>query len=1034
MPEPVFRGLPDLLVRLAVAPTSAADPPAASPSSTSAADNHAQLRRLLADPVLRESIEVSSGSLTHTLERLERGEAIDDRSWERALKSATRYLLRMAQRPTPFGLQAGVAAAAPGEGARFRLGEAHRKFVWPDAEWAARVADARLTDPRTRGTVRVMANGLVVERGARLVLPSTRIPGEGGTELGTGEITIARSKLTDHLLRTARTPISIDELVDGAARRFPQAPAGALDRAVDTLVAEGFLLCDGRPRQHDTGDDVCVLAPELAACLRAYADAPLGTGRQAWRAAVRAMDAVAPQGTRRPLHVVLAMDAEVSLPDDVVAEAERAATALWRMSPQSRGPLHLTQYHKEFLERYGVERLVPVHELLDPVVGLGAPSGYLLPPSARPPVEVRSARERDDLLGDLVERALHAGQDEIVLTEETVAALSFDDAQSRPPSLDLFGQLHAVDCDALADGDFTLVLGPACGSHGVGAISGRFWEVTGSRPIVRPVVGSRAGREAPVAAQLVFRPVLLRSVNISRVPLPGVPKIVVGEFADTADATGTESIPVDDLAVRASFDGFQLLRRSTGQQIAVVVPHALDLSTSAPNVARFLAESHSVGLHAWTPWYWGRLEVLPHLPRVRYGRTVLNPARWRPTAELTGAAQRPGDWRAALDQWRLAFRVPRHVLVAVSDKRLEVDLTHGPHRELFRHELARRPDLAVFESVGDRRTRFGWSADHANEVVFPLVPRADAPAPSPAPRVAARPRRDVPAHHIGGAWLSAKLLTPPTEHEHLLTHELPVLLAELGHSVKSWHFVRYADPDPQLRLRIEARDGSGSTDLLPAFHDWTRRLYAEGLIRDVSLHTFVPEAERYGGDQAVASALEVFHTDSVAVVTQLQHAVRGRLGTDRVVLAAATCADLLQAALGSSWADWALDRLTWPATRSVRPYRREAMALIGPDGTTGASHDHPGTHGLRDTWARRAEAMRAHARAVDESGPGAAVRDRALSGVLHMHANRALGLTREGESLTYAVLRDSIRSHRARTGHLQTARTDRSDRHGEAGA
>ncbi|MFC0843760.1 lantibiotic dehydratase [Streptomyces noboritoensis] len=96
--------------------------------------------------------------------------------------------------------------------------------MWPDAEWAARVADARLTDPRTRATVRVMANGLVVERGARLVLPSTRIPGEGGTELGTGEITIARSKLTDHLLRTARTPISIDELVDGAARRFPQAP------------------------------------------------------------------------------------------------------------------------------------------------------------------------------------------------------------------------------------------------------------------------------------------------------------------------------------------------------------------------------------------------------------------------------------------------------------------------------------------------------------------------------------------------------------------------------------------------------------------------------------------------------------------------------------------------------------------------------------------------------------------------------------------------------------------------------------------
>ncbi|MFD9789511.1 lantibiotic dehydratase [Streptomyces sp. NPDC059070] len=1031
LPEPVFCGLPDLLIRLAVAPASAAEPVSAAPPSASRADRDAQLRRLLADPVLREAIEVSSGSLTHTLERLERGEALDDRALERALHSATRYLLRMAQRPTPFGLQAGVAAATPGERACFRLGGAHRKGVWPDAEWAARVADARLKDPSARGTVRVITSNLCTERGARLVLPSTRTPGERGTDLATGEITVARSKLTDHLLRTARAPITLAELVDDAARRFPQAPAGALDRAVDTLVAEGFLLCDGRPRQHDTADAVAALAPEAATCLRAYADAPLGTGQQAWRAAVGALDAIAPHGTRQPLHVVLAMDAEVTVPAEVVAEAERAATALWRMAPQTRGPLHLTQYHKEFLERYGAERLVPVQELLDPVTGLGAPAGYLLPPSARSDVEVRSARERDDLLGDLVSRAFHAGRDEIVLDEETVAALSFDDIHSRPPALDLFGQLHAADCDALSDGDFTLVLGPACGSHSAGAISGRFWEVTGSGPVVRPVVGSRAGREEPVAAQLVFRPVLPRSANISRVPLPGLPKIVVGEFDDTADPTGSESIPLDDLAVRASFGGFQLLRRSSGQQIAVVVPHALDLSTSAPNIARFLAESQHVGLHAWTPWYWGRLEVLPHLPRVRYGRSVLNPARWRPTPQLADAAQEPARWPAALDEWRRAFRVPEHVLVAVSDKRLDVDLTHHLHRELFRHELARRPDLAVFESVGDRHNRFGWSAGHANEIVFPLVPRADGPVPSPAPRIAARPRHDRPTHHIGGAWLSVKLLTPPPEHEHLLTRELPVLLGELDESVRSWHFVRYADPEPHLRLRVEAREGAGSTDLLPAFHDWTRRLYAEGLIRDVSLHTFAPEAERYGGDQALASALEVFHTDSVAVVTQLQHTVRGRLRTAREVLAAATCADLLKAALGGSWADWALNRLTWPATATVRPYRREAMALIDPDATTGTWPDHPGLQGLRDAWAHRAAAMAAHARVIDETGPGTAVRDRALSGVLHMHVNRALGLTREGESLTYAVLRDSIRSHRARTNHL---RTDRTGHQGRAGA
>ncbi|MFD8984405.1 lantibiotic dehydratase [Streptomyces sp. NPDC059564] len=1021
MRDKPFRAVPDLMVRLA-AFTADTELLSAVPETTAPhGQKLAYLKRVASIPPVREAIEVSSGSLAHVLDKAAADADLSADKVDRATRAATRYLLRMVQRPTPFGVQAGVAVARVSEAARFRLGTRHRKFAWPDADWAARVAATEF-DRNGGDGLSLTANNLCVVRGSRILLPGTRARDAAAGE-GIGEASVKRTKLIAFLMRACDRATPYFSLVELTAGEFPSAPAGAIERAVRGLVAEGFLVADNHPRQDDAhyavlADPQAHRAGRIARLIAAYERTALGEGLLAWQTAVREMRDVAPSDKWPPLHVVLAMDAEVAVPATVLREAETAAAALWRLSPSTRGPRNLTQYHKEFLERYGIERLVPVTELLDPVLGLGAPAGYAMPPSNRDPVDTQSDRRRDELLAELVGRALQARDREIVLDEATVGRLSFEDADSVPPSLDLCAQLHAASVDALSQGAFSLVLGPACASHMAGALSGRFREVLGQAPVCHPVVGAPGPDGGPRAAHLVYRPLLPRPVNISRVPDVAEQRIVVGEFTDPDDPS---VIPLDDLGVGATFNGFVLKRLSSGAHVVAVVPHMLNLATSAPNVARFLGELHMVGLHIWNPWYWGRLEVLPFLPRVRLGRTVLAPARWRPLSELIAAAGEQDDWEPALRQWRQALGVPRFVELAVDDKRVELDLDHSQHRESFRHELTRHPDLVILESYGDRETRFGWSAGHANEVVFPMAPSAPkttgpkATAPkAPAQRVSRRSARAV--HHVGGRWLYAQLAAPPVLHDHLLTHELPALLARLDGSVDSWHFVRYADPDHQLRIRLRATERGSSADLMPTFHDWSHGLVARSLVRDVSLHSFEPEVARYGGPGPFEAALTLFCADSTAVVGQLQQAALGTPTARREVLAAASCADMLRAAPFASWTDWVLGEYRKPPHISTRPFRAEMAGLVSGAGHGPAEAMFPGQP-LGQAWVRRAADMRTYGSALSSAGLPDQDVSRAVSSVLHMHANRVFGLAREGEDMTYAILLDAIRSSRARGEH-----------------
>ncbi|MFJ8477911.1 lantibiotic dehydratase [Kitasatospora sp. NPDC094011] len=1014
----LFRCADTALLRASVLPrkrfdTTRTEFPAAGPGeSAESAELIRLLDRLASDRELRDAVALASPSLDRLLTEVRDGRPVEPKRLRKALLALSRYLLRAASRPTPFGLFSGVAAVHIGGGptaetdarlgdARLgsaRLGDGHRVAARPDMGWLTAVLAELELRPDTLAGLRIAVNELAFVRGPRLVLPY--VPERHGAAQRAGgtlvEVSVRCTPAVRAVLELAERPVRYAELADRLGERFPGVPPQRAADLLRQLVEREFLLTDLRPPATATDPLGHVLdrlpagpAHAQLTALRQELDAA-ATATAADRSA--ALDTALARMRRlhdgdRLLQLDLGLDTEPTLPAVVAAEAERAAEVLWRTSRVREVP-HLAQYHRDFVEQYGTDRLVPLTELLDPDRGLGAPAGYLMPPSERERPAPDGPSPQDAVRIELAQAALLDGRSEVVLDEELIARLSPDTTLAPPRSLDLYARVLAGSAEELAAGRFRLWLSPEAAADHAGATVGRFSHLLPEAAERIAAAGRKAEGRGADTAQLVLRTAHSRSANLNQVRPLHDRRITVGAFTDRTDP-GT--VPLSDLAVGADLDALHLVRLSTGRRIVPLAWNMLNPQAQVGNTGRFLRELRLSGVRPGFTWDWGPMEQAPYTPRVRYGRTVLAPARWRPTAPfLTDPAPTPEQWRRELDAWRERWAVPDRVLLCVADRALELDLTAGLHVRLLRQDLARHPD-AVLREAPTGEDAYGWltgpQGAHTAEVVLPLLADlpADRPSATPPPPVRAA-RSQLP----GGDWLYAKLYSSSRRQNELLVHRLPQLLAELPAAVDHWHFVRYRDPQPHLRLRFHGEPAALNRELLPTLHDWTADLHRAGLATRLTLDSYEPEWERYGGRAATAAAEQAFHADSTAVLAQLTALDSGRLTLAPALLGALNLIDLQRHLHGE---DHYADRLlaTYPRAATPREARATAIRLTDP----AALRTVPGGPDLLTTWQHRAETLRRHATTLSPAAPS----------LIHMHHNRLLGIDPTTEAQAQALAR-----------------------------
>lgn len=945
------------------------------------------------------------------------------RDLRRAALSLASYLLRWQRRVTPFGLFAGVAPAHVGP-ARATIGGAHRVIARPDAEWIATLARQLARTPALRDRLTVTANSTATFRDGRLIL-ARRAPLDARKPGPLRETSIRAADPVRAAIDLARTPVSIAGLAAALTERFSRAAPDRVRALLDQLLDEEFLLTDLHPPMTagDPLEYLCAalraaagaggvpqVAPvlgelaDIACILATHNDCANPSDATALRAAAGTRMATLTPAMDRPLALDTRLDADVTIPDAVLNEATAAAEALLRLTTWPFGAMVWLEYQARFKERYGPGALVPVRELVADS-GLGYPDGYHGAPAPRP--VWRTLTERDAALLALIHQAALEGSDEIRLTGDDVRALTVGDSDAAvpPARIEIAVALRARSTEAINAGHFELqVTGTA---RVPGSMAGRFTHLltTTERDALAATFRTADQQEDTVTVQVSFRPRVPRTEHMTRVVPLADTILPVGDHPD-----GTAMVvSVDELAVTADAAQLYLVHLPTGRRVVPHIPHALEMTAFTPPLARFLAEVADARCAELRPFDVGAARVLPYVPRIRYRRTILFPARWNlEKAALDGSPGTSVETRLAA--WRRRWRLPSRVVLCDGEQRLPLDLEQSLDRELLHAHLTRasRAELREDSPAGSD----GWLGRPA-ELLIPLTLANPPQRPLP---VTAAPG-DV--HRPGtGLVVCARITGNPARFDDLIAVHLPRLADSLRPEVAHWWVRRYRDmihPEiPQhiaLHLRLTDPDRFGL--LAAELARFAADLEDRGLPATLSFVPYYEQPGRYGTGSALAAAEDVWAADTAAAVAQLATAADGVSGQ---ALAAASMARIAAAfapdtATGYRTLIRGLDQGNGPLDRDLRDL---ACDLTDPASGPRALAAVPGGDTVAQAWAARDAALAAyHGQLAAQRDPSTVLRT-----LLHEHHMRAVGLDPSFEKQTGRLARAAALRQLGKAGQL----------------
>jgi len=963
----------------------------------------ARLPALLRDPRVREALYVASPSLEGRLESwiVDRGSE-SGRKLEPAL---ARYVARMAGRATPFGLFAGCSVGAVGEKTRLRIAEACRRHTRLDMDYVVLLADALGRDPELRPALRYRPNSSLYRVAGRARYREVRRDGTGWSHHraalevpGYLEAVLARAgegatpgelarALLDHDPEATEVEAAdyVRELIDQQVLVSDLAPALTGEEPVHGLIR--------RLRETKAGAEA---AERLAAVRDAIAAIDAhgpGAPPARYRAiASRLAGMAAPLDESRLFQVDLARSGDgVTLGENVVAEILRGAELLRRITPPRTD--ELSAFRRAFTARFGdtpVTREVPLAEALDEETGVGFGEGVETVETSTllEGLELSAPTERQILWGaresHLLARASEAlsrGETEWRLTDEDVEAMAVPGAPPLPDAFAALVRLEAVSGEAVARGDFRILLAGATGPSGA-RLLGRFChgDEALSDGVARHLREEEALRPDAVFAEIVHLPEG-RVGNILLRPRAREHEIA---YLGRSGAPTDRQIPLDDLFVSVRGDRVVLRSARLGREVLPRLTSAHNYNASA-GVYRFLCAMQGQGVASSLAWDWGPLSASVFLPRVVRGRFVLARAQWRVTPALLADAE-------AVRRWRGERRPPRWVCLVEGDHELPIDLDDDGMLEILRSCLKGREHATLVElfPAPDRLCVEGPGGHYVHELVVPFVRKAPAAVARvpPAPSHPRAGRLFAP----GSEWLSLKLYAGSLVADHLVRDVIgPLAMALVAEGrADRWFFVRYADPHGHLRVRFHGE--SPRADVLPALESAVGPYLADGRVWKLQLDTYERETERYGGPFGIGPCEEIFHLDSAAAVELMHVAGEDARGDRRwrlALLAMDRLLDDLGLDLGSRRE---VARRARDAMRGEPRVSAEAVARVGAKYRAESKAladllDGEGFAGARAALDRRSRGAAHAVEALRRSS--VEVADLAPS-LLHMHCNRLL--------------------------------------------
>ncbi|MED1783827.1 lantibiotic dehydratase [Brevibacillus fortis] len=1007
-------------------------------------DYLAAIKEYARDEKVREAILISSPSLYEALPNLE-GEPTS-RKTKQALSSFVRFLLRMSTRSTPYGLFAGVAMGSFTDKTNVSLKDSHfhQKRTRPDMEWLLAIIQRVEQRLDVVKQLKVQRNHASVQLGGRMELTFATEYGQMKRLDGKQKerISIRATEVVHAVFDLAKQPIRFEQLIARLMEKYPEAGEQKVTGLLWQLFSQEFLISELRPPLTvatpfdyvmerlallDGVQDIYSELTAIQAKMNQYDRHPIGTGIQDFQELIAQMKDL--EASMMPVQVDLHIgNHNASLHKGIGEEVAKAVECLWRMSLPQRGASHLRSYHRDFLEKYGTSREVPVLELLSDEVGLGAPAGYMFPQSSRrePVSPLKYSDKREARLMRKVVHAIATKTREIEITNDLLDQLDTElvDTKYAPDSLEMYVEVIAPSQEAIDQGDYLLEVAPMPGSAKVGQSFGRFLDILGPEAIEKheQIHNQVQGQhEDVIFVDANYLSPVGRHANIVLHPSLSRYELAIGT---NCSEKAQHILQLEDIVVGATIEHFYLKSRTHGKKLVISSDNMLNFK-NAPNIYRFLREVSMENERLWNPFSWGNMDASPYLPRVRYGKTILSPAIWKLIPDSLGLKGDPKEdkiWNEAFTKWRMEWDLPRYVYMAFGDNRILLDLDNPYHVEELRTELFKSNNIQLREKIGGTEEYWvtGPDGHFSMECVVPLLrrPPIEKKINIPSYRNENVLSKEQYLKFPGSDWLFLKLYGGHQRQDEFIVDQIHAFADSMVKKgvADEWFFMRYVDPDHHIRLRFHGKPEKLMQEIFAELYPWIQECQREGFIQRMVIDTYDREVERYGGPSIMADAERVFAKDSQTTANLLRLLRLHQTYLPDYVLATISIIDMMTR-FGLRFEQqlaWMEMRVKKDAQREeFRKWRKPLLTLADPRNDWQGLRSHPSGEAIREAMALRADVLEDFGRLVVECEQNHSLwssPSMVMGSLIHLHCNRLFGVRREMEDKSMAFVRHTLHS------------------------
>jgi len=872
----------------------------------------AHLKDVFKSPKLRESLTIASNNLLEAIEKNDLN--VESKSSKQILSSLIKYFIRLSTRPTPFGLFSGISIGYFGDVSGIAISDSrqHSKRARPDMEWIYGLIKKMEDNKNIRYGLGVRFNDFTYPNGNRIDKPNKTFlqlekSNESFFELSTSIRYTNQVKMIEEKCNYFHALVS---LINDIVSQNPNIAFRRIEGFLSQLLENEYLLSELRPPLTNTDmldyllntlskiDDIeeanlyIVKLKEIQNLIADYNVTSLGKGIDIYNEIIR---------LQKELHECksyLQVDMKTHVGSNFLDSSfrndlERFASAMYKIAPIDKMPDEMAHYIGLFVEKYGHSAEVPVLELLDIDRGLGSPAHYNNNVISRP-IPHRQETMKGNRLKTLMERkmmqALREGKKAIELTDDDINYVcegeqldeSFHPMDS-PQSFELYLIAHPG-----AENKFTIA--PAVGSDSLGKSFGRFSDM------MTEDESSLLKRGFEKNKYLLDEYII---AEISEVPSSGRTSNVTLNNSDydyqialtTNPCENKHVISIRDLyiGVEPISNKFYVKSKSFNKKVIVTMTSMMNPSFGS-SALRFLREISSMRRKSVID---GILSVInlafEYYPRITYGAIIIRLETWVISNAVLGIRNEKDRKNQKLieknfELFRQRWELPRYVFFNEGDNRLLLDLDNPDHKnEIYSIVKKNASMYATLTELGCEFEDYAAANERGNkyvtEIIVPFILDADdkkrkAKAKDEEKETTLKTLSNISENQMkikrdelmllpgNNEWLYYKLYGCSKRQNELISiiYE-PLEKLVSGGLVKKYFYIRYTDPEPHIRLRLQPSDNR-LPELFAAAGQLISGLCKDGLISRAVIDSYTRETERYGGPNLIKHAEEYFYSDS----------------------------------------------------------------------------------------------------------------------------------------------------------------------------